>query len=180
MSGLIRKIQIRDIYFNITLEGEQEEALKEKYQPFLTGVFTQYDNLASYQPSELEADLLVNTFFNNVDPFVRILHKDSFLADLSLFRKGKLSSVRTFNALLFSVYGLAAASFDPKNMAVTFGANRESILDRYQESQEVALHQLDFVNSNRIPVFQIFLYYLVCSVLFFSKKYRRPRTQFND
>jgi hypothetical protein len=44
VSALIRRIQIRDIYFNIALEDEQEEALKEKYQPFLTGGFIQYDN----------------------------------------------------------------------------------------------------------------------------------------
>ncbi|KAH8705804.1 fungal-specific transcription factor domain-containing protein [Talaromyces proteolyticus] len=167
--------KIRDTHFDMTVEDENEEGPKENYQPFLVGIAYQSETLESYQPPELEADFLVTVFFNNVDPFVRMVHKDTFLSDLSLFRKGKHPQMRTFTSLLFSVYGLAAASLEPNpnSIVATFGVERESILDKYQEAQEMALYHLDFINSNKIAVFQTFLYYLT---FLFARGYYRTAT----
>ena len=117
--------------------------------------------LQAFLPPESEADLLIKIFFQNVNPFVRILNRESFSADLTRFRAGQLANSSSFIPLLFSVYGLAVVSLLPSDVAASFGVEKEWLLYKYQEAQELALHQVDFVNSNKLSVFQAFLYYLV-------------------
>jgi hypothetical protein len=133
------------------------------YRPILGGYPSNFTALHTYHPQEIEATLLLTVFFDNVDPFVRMLNKDAFFADLALFQKGKLTQSDNFTALLFSVYGLAVLSLEPTSILATFGVERDWLLNKYQEAQENALQQLDFINSNKLAVFQIFLYYLVSS-----------------
>jgi hypothetical protein len=96
--------------------------------------------LQAYYPLDLEADLLIKIFFENVNPFVQILNKESFFADLNKFRIGQLAQPSSFNALLFSIYGLATASLLPRNVLASFEVEREWLLSKYQEAQELALH----------------------------------------
>lgn len=133
------------------------------YRPILGGYPSNFTALHAYHPQEIEATLLQTVFFDNVDPFVRMLNKDAFFADLALFQKGKLIQSNNFTALLFSIYGLAVLSLEPTSILATFGVERDWLLNKYQEAQENALQQLDFINSNKLAVFQIFLYYLVSS-----------------
>lgn len=120
--------------------------------------------LQSYLPADAEADLLIKIFFQNVNPFVRILNRETFFADLTRFRAGQLAQSNSFVALLFSIYGLAVASLLPSDVVASFGVEREWLLYKYQEAQEIALHQVDFISSNKLSVFQAYLYYLVSAI----------------
>lgn len=120
--------------------------------------------LQAYLPLEPEADLLIKIFFQKVNPFIRMLNKKSFFADLARFRAGQLANSNIFVALLFSIFGLAVASLLPSEVSESFGVERDWLLYKYQEAQELALHRLDFVSSNKLSVFQAFLYYLVSAV----------------
>ena len=117
--------------------------------------------LQAYLPPDAESDLLIKIFLQNINPFVRILNKEAFFADLTRFRAGQLAQSNSFIALLFSIYGLAVASLLHSDVVASFGVEREWLLYKYQEAQELALNQVDFINSNKLSVFQAYLYYLV-------------------
>lgn len=156
-------MQLRDIYFETTAAYEDAGGPKEVCPPVIGGIQADHFALKAYQPPDAEAHLLVDIFFENVNPFVRVLNKEIFFADLAKFRANHLANPDEFNAQLFSIYGLAIASLTPRNVLSLFGVEREWLLCKYQEAQEFALRRIDFLTSNRLSVFQDFLYYVVCA-----------------
>lgn len=152
------------MYLDITAANEDLDGPKEACPPILGAVQLDPFALQAYLPLEPEADLLIEIFFQKVNPFIRMLNKKSFFADLARFRAGQLPNANIFVALLFSIFGLAVASLLPSDVSESFGVERGWLLHKYQEAQEVALHRVDFVNSNKLSVFQAFLYYLVSAV----------------
>jgi hypothetical protein len=160
----VQYLQLRDIYFEVTAAYEDTDAPKEGPPSILGGIPRDPFALQAYQPPDVEADLLIKIYFENVNPFIRILNKEAFFADLIKFRAGHLTQSNDFNALLFSIYGLAIASLQPTHVLSSFGSEKEWLLSKYQEAQEFALRQIDFINSNKLSVFQAFLYYLVSTL----------------
>lgn len=117
--------------------------------------------LAIYHPPAAEANQLVSIFFENINPFIRMLNGNAFQSDMHKYRTGKHPQQELIDSLLFSIYGLAVISLESQNVIDMFGSPKGWLLDKYQEAQEVALHRLNFVHSSQPAVFQSFLYYLV-------------------
>lgn len=153
--------QLRELYFQASAETESKWS-QEKRCPVLIGAVP-HDNLAlaKYHPTSVEADQLLSIFFENVNPFVRMLNKNAFQSDMQRYRTGKHPQQELVDSLLFSMYGLAVMSLESENVIDLFGPPKGWLLDKYQEAQEVALHRLNFVHSSEPAVFQNFLYYLV-------------------
>lgn len=107
---------------------------------------------------------MIQVYFENVNPFVKTFNKEAFFTDLDQFRLGKLSQPNVFNGLLFSIYGLATVSLPSGTVKDMFGVEKTWLLKTFQEAQELALQQVDFVISNELAVLQNFLLYLVCTI----------------
>ncbi|KZF26915.1 hypothetical protein L228DRAFT_265264 [Xylona heveae TC161] len=165
--------ELRDTFFELSEAEEYADGPKEASQLYLGITLGDFSTLSTYQPADTEADFLIKTFFDNVNPFVRMLNEGAFSSDLTKFRLGRLSQPASFNALLFSMYGLAVTSLHPPDVMRIFGVERNWLLNKFHEAQELALRQVDFINSNKLPVFQAFLFYLV---FLFVRGYYRTAT----
>ncbi|KAF7184131.1 hypothetical protein CNMCM7691_004690 [Aspergillus felis] len=165
---------LRELYFQASAEAESKWS-QEKRGPVLIGAVSPDSlALAKYHPTPGEAELLMSIFFENVNPFVRVLNKNAFQSDMQRYRTGKHPQPELVDSLLFSIYGLAVMSLESQNAVDMFGLPKEWLLDKYQEAQEIALHRLNFIHSSEPAVFQNFLYYLV--FLFERGSYRTATT----
>jgi hypothetical protein len=117
--------------------------------------------IPTYHPGQRQADELIKVFFDSVHPFTGIPNKKSFFGDLEKFRMGKLAQPPIFEALLYSIYGLALSSLPSNAVLGMFSMPKKRSLDRFQDAQELALRRLNLLESNDISVFQVFLLYLV-------------------
>jgi hypothetical protein len=119
--------------------------------------------LDQYHLSLMQTDQMIAVYLENVNPFIRTFNRHSFFTDLDQFRLGRLPQPGIFSGLLFSIYGLATISLPSSTVKEMFGVERQWLSQNFQEAQELALQQVDFVNSNDIAVFQNFILYLVRS-----------------
>ena len=119
-------------------------------------------NLENMHPARLQADLLCNIYFRNVDPFIKLVHKTRFIFDLEQFWQGVLKHSVRFEALLFAIYGLATMSISHKHVTKHFpGETRINLLSRFQMATEVALTRSNFLRSHCLVTLQAFLLHLV-------------------
>ncbi|OCL12680.1 hypothetical protein AOQ84DRAFT_333872 [Glonium stellatum] len=117
-------------------------------------------DLASFHPPINQGDLLVNTFFQIVEPFVRVVHEPTFRKELLLFRQHKAPFPEEYECLLFATHALTIAALRSDIVLMLFGESRDILLTRYQFATEEALAKNKFVQSRKILVFQAFLYYI--------------------
>lgn len=108
-----------------------------------------------------ESNTLCKVFFENVNPFIRVLHQSYFGRELDQYRRGTLFLPREFEALLFSVYTLAVNSLRPEVVERVFSTSKKDLLTRLELATQVALSKVDFVKTDKIFTMQALLHYLV-------------------
>ncbi|KAL6921554.1 hypothetical protein FSST1_005580 [Fusarium sambucinum] len=100
------------------------------------------------------------TYVENVDSFIKILHVptvEKIIKDL----KGNFSSCEsTTEALLFAISLAAITSLDDETVAYNFNTPKEQLLQRYQFGTEQALARVNFLSSKDITVLQALVIYL--------------------
>ncbi|XEV00236.1 hypothetical protein FSHL1_005523 [Fusarium sambucinum] len=100
------------------------------------------------------------TYVENVDSFIKILHVptvEKIIKDL----KGNFSSCgSTTEALLFAISLAAITSLDDETVAYNFNTPKEQLLQRYQFGTEQALARVNFLSSKDITVLQALVIYL--------------------
>ena len=118
--------------------------------------------LADMHPTSTHIELFCSVYFENVDPFIKILHKSCFLSDLAPYLQGHLDHSARFEALLLAVYGLAAMSMSDRDIISHFpGEIKLMSMNRFQTSTEISLASSHFLQSHSLLSLQAFLLYLV-------------------
>lgn len=113
-------------------------------------------NLEQLLPNSQEhRDTLLDVYFANVDPMVRITHKPT------VARK-----FRTYNheahPISFAIYFSAINSLPPKLVHTKFGESKESLLDRLQLGVEISLARENYLTTSSLEIFQGFVLWLTC------------------
>ncbi len=117
---------------------------------------------STYAPPTLdESNFLCKLFFENVNPFIRVLHQAHFGRELDRYRRGRLEWSAEFEALLSTIYLLAINSLRPEIVRRAFLTPKATFLSRYQHACQFALAKVDFFKTNRIRALQALLHYLV-------------------
>lgn len=96
-------------------------------------------------------EYLSQTFLDNLDPVIKILHRPSLSAFL-LEGKPYLDyppSHLVPEILKCAVYYAAAYSISQENWPSVFGPIRGSVIARYQWETEAALRRADYINTDR-------------------------------
>src|SRR5579871_2925141 len=75
----------------------------------------------STQPTIEESNALIRIFFENVNPFIRILHQGYFAKELEQYRRGIFFLPQEFEALLFSIYALSISTISLETVRKEFG-----------------------------------------------------------
>ncbi|KAH8724757.1 hypothetical protein GQ44DRAFT_617556 [Phaeosphaeriaceae sp. PMI808] len=151
--------EIQDI--KAILGEKTDEEKKEMPQNSLVdllslGQAAMCSNLEQLLPHSQEfRNTLVDVFFANVDPMVRITHKGTILRKFSLYN-------RESHPIVFAIYFSAINSLPAKVVQGKFQETKEALLDRFQLGVEISLARENYLTSSSLEIFQGFVLWLTC------------------
>lgn len=100
-------------------------------------------------------DTLLDVYFANVDPMVRITHKSTVVRKFAHYNQET-------HPISFAIYFSAINSLPPKVVQSKFGETKESLLDRFQLGVEISLARENYLTSSSLEIFQGFVLWLTC------------------
>ena len=131
-------------------------------QSFLFGHTQPALDLAGAGPSTSQACILWDTYKENVDPLVKIVHRPS-IERIFLKASGMPHNVsKAEAALLYSIYLTALITLEPVQCEALFGTSKSFMTSHYRALTEKAMAKASFLTSSSLLVLQAFIMYLVC------------------
>ena len=106
---------------------------------------------------------LCETYFRNVDPLVKILHRPTIEKKFRAFMSNPVDNPlsKTDEALFFAVYFAAVTSLQPDSCKALLGEDRGPLVVQYRQAAEYALARADYLNSTSLETLQAFILYSV-------------------
>lgn len=137
-------------------------APNDSHQSFVFGYSSQNADLLSLHPPPHQIPKYWQTYKENVDPLVKILHVPSIEPTI-LRAASHLSNLsKGFEPLLFSIYYGATTSLSPEDCRTRLGEEKPILLSRYRFALEQALARASFLTTEEAVVLQAFLIFLMC------------------
>lgn len=152
-------IQIQDI--KALLGDKTDEEKKEIPQNSLVDLLSLGraglgSDLGQLLPHSQEfRDTLLDVYFANVDPMVRITHQPTVLRRFASYNDET-------HPIAFAIYFSAINSLPPKVVQGKFNETKESLLDRFQLGVEISLARENYLTSSNLEIFQGFVLWLTC------------------
>jgi hypothetical protein len=152
-------LQIQDI--KALLGDKTDEERKEVPQNSLVDLLSLGraglgSNLEQLLPHNQEfRDTLLDVYFANVDPMVRITHQPTVLRKFASYN-------HETHPISFAIYFSAINSLPPKVVQGKFNETKESLLDRFQLGIEISLARENYLTSSSLEIFQGFVLWLTC------------------
>lgn len=113
-------------------------------------------SLEQLLPHSLEfRNTLLDVYFANVDPMVRITHKSTVVRKFSSYN-------RETHPIAFAIYFSAINSLPPKVVQGKFHETKEALLDKFQLGVEISLARENYLTSSSLEIFQGFVLWLTC------------------
>ena len=158
---LLRTLRIGDL--NCLLEEENSSGTAGEVLPFLLPCIQSKDSdLGNMHPTRLQANVLCNIHFRNIDLFLKLVHKARFISDLERFWQGVLDYSTRFEALLFAIYILATMSMTHEYIITHFPREtRIGLLNKFPIATEFALTRSNFLRRHTLLTLQAFLLHIV-------------------
>ncbi|KAF9762079.1 hypothetical protein IL306_003578 [Fusarium sp. DS 682] len=100
------------------------------------------------------------TYVENVDPFIKVLHVPTIERIVKQLNGNFSSYGHNVEALLFAISLAAIASMDEEIVSFNFNTPKEQLLQRYQFGTEQALARANFLTTKDITVLQALVIYL--------------------
>jgi hypothetical protein len=118
------------------------------------------ESLSSFHPSTGQIFRLWETFLNNVDPLVKIIHVPTVQRQL-LQASVNLQNVSTgFEALMFSIYASAITSLSNEECLELIGVPKSPLLERYHKNTQQALTRSGLLGTLDVVVLQAAVLFL--------------------
>lgn len=115
-------------------------------------------NLEQLLPNNQEfRDSLLEIYFTNVDPMIRITHSPTIRRKFRLYNHDA-------HPVCFAVYYSAINSLPPSVVLSKFEESKESLLDRFQLGVEISLAQANYLTTSSLEIFQGFMLWLTCII----------------
>ncbi|KAI2606608.1 hypothetical protein GGR54DRAFT_414278 [Hypoxylon sp. NC1633] len=118
-------------------------------------------DLASMHPQPMQIFILWQTYVDNVNPLIKILHVPTAqkavldaAADLRHVSRG-------LEALLFGIYVIAVSSMDEDQCRSTLHESKSSALDKFRTGAQQALRAAALLKTSDMMVLQAFVLYLL-------------------
>ena len=100
-------------------------------------------------------DALLDIYFSNVDPVVRITHRPSLINKLPAY-------VHNVHPLAFAIFYSAINSLPPALVESKFGESREELMGKYELGVEIGLARANYLTSSNLELLQAFVLWLTC------------------
>ncbi|KAJ9202018.1 transcriptional regulator family: Fungal Specific TF [Paecilomyces variotii] len=119
-------------------------------------------DVSSFLPSRRQAMLLWQSYRNNVDPLIKVLHIPTLEPVIFAAINDIKHAPPDVTALLFSIYFAAVTSLGSPETHIIVGHDRQSALQTYQRGLEVSLHMASFLDLPTIRSLQAMSIYQMC------------------
>ena len=100
-------------------------------------------------------DTLLEVYFANVDPMVRITHKPTILRKFTMY-------TNEAHPIAFAIFFSAINSLPPKVVQNKFGETKDGLLERFQLGVEISLARENYLTTSSLEIFQGFVLWLTC------------------
>lgn len=111
-------------------------------------------------PLEKE-NLILEEFWKNVEPFVKLTHRSTWKTDLGEFRRGVHQLERVIEAAIFAQQLLTIASMTGERVQQLLGQSRDELITHFRTATEMAMTRANILRSRAVMSFQVLLYYIV-------------------
>jgi len=130
----------------------------------LMGLATR-ESLTELHPNPLHIFKLWQTFLENVNPLIKIVHTPTLQPQI-LEATGDLPRVKKeIEALMFAIYCIALVSLQADEVERSFGESKKKLLSRCRQGAQLALSKASFLRTSNLMVLQALILYLVSSYL---------------
>ncbi|KAH8899425.1 hypothetical protein GQ53DRAFT_801968 [Thozetella sp. PMI_491] len=115
-------------------------------------------------PSKEHICFLSRTYWSNVDPVLKVLHRPTLEPALKSFALDPETAYidKVTETLFFAMYFGALASLKPEACLQNLGEERSVLYRQYRLNLEIALARADYLNSSRLEPLQAFTIYVAC------------------
>ena len=131
----------------------------------LGGIFHGFNlsmtDVQSCYPSKWHALQLWQTFLNNVDPIIKILHIPTAQATIYTAINNPGNAEDDLNALLFAIYFAAATSLSTADASSLLGQDRSTTLTKFKQGLEYFLAGTNIFDSPSMRSLQAMTIYIV-------------------
>ncbi|RAK74352.1 Zn(II)2Cys6 transcription factor [Aspergillus fijiensis CBS 313.89] len=151
----------------------QSERTAAERHAFIFGLDLNSANpdLRELHPLPSQVPFLLETFAENVNYFLGVVHMPTVSNVVRDWRKSGMKSLSPSNeALLFAIYHATIASMEDEDVMTNFGASKYELNLKYRRGLEQALAKSDFLNAPDIVLVQAFTIFL-----YLSRRYDSPR-----
>ncbi|KAJ6114970.1 hypothetical protein N7486_000748 [Penicillium sp. IBT 16267x] len=136
----------------------QEEDISEPMM--LMGLATR-ESLTELHPNPLHIFKLWQTFLENVNPLIKIVHTPTLQPQI-LEATGDLPRIeKELEALMFAIYCIALVSLQADEVERSFGESRKKLLSSCRRGAQLALSKASFLRTSNLMVLQAFVLYLL-------------------
>lgn len=129
------------------------------------------EDLMIYLPPKHVRSRILRIYWASVHPVARILHRPSFERRWQTFIHDldtKTKSVKSLQALVFSILLSGIAAMPPGTLDTEFGENQQLWMENLQKGTEIALVQAQMLQTAKVETLQAFVAYLVSRLLTLS------------
>lgn len=139
------------------------DALTEpNHQSFIMGYSSSEVDLKALHPLPSQIPFYWQTFLENVQPLVKILHTPTMNKVIKEVQNNLDSLSKSTEALMFAIYFATITSMNANEVHTNFGVAKEVLLKQYRFGVEQALAKASFLNTNEIVTVQALVLFLVC------------------
>ncbi|KAJ5632864.1 hypothetical protein N7490_009203 [Penicillium lividum] len=143
---------------NRNIELSQEEDINEPIM--LMGLATR-ESLTDLHPNPLHIFKLWQTFLENVNPLIKILHTPTLQPQI-LEATGDLPKIsKELEALMFAIYCIALVSLQASEVERSLGESKTKLLSRCRRGAQLALSNASFLRTSNLMILQAFVLYLL-------------------
>jgi hypothetical protein len=121
----------------------------------------EFDDLSQLQPLPSQMYSLWQTFLERVHPLTKVIHPQSIHPYLVDAICGTSSLPKDIQALLFSIFGLAALSLSEEEAWNMLGTDKDNALRRFAMGLRMALLRAQYLERPNLTVLQALTLYLV-------------------
>lgn len=136
--------------------------VKDSDQSFVLGYSSTATDLASLHPLPSQIQFYWQTFVDNVDPLMKIMHIPTMHKTIREAQENIGCLERSTEVLMFAIYMGAVTSMTAEQVRTNLNMDKTVLLKRYRFATEQALARANFLVSSEIVTLQAFVLFLVC------------------
>ncbi|PBP20792.1 hypothetical protein BUE80_DR008119 [Diplocarpon rosae] len=131
-------------------------------QSFVMGYVSSDISLKGLHPLPSQIPFYWQTFLENVNPLVRILHAPTMNKVMKQVQNNLDSLSASTEALVFSIYFATITSMTGEEVRMNLGLSKDVLLKQYRFGVEQALAKAGFLNTQEIVTVQALVLFLIC------------------